>query len=141
MGKLDGKVAVVTGAASGIGRGIALAFAAAASLAGCGKERGKAPAAAAAHQVQAGIVTLQPAHNTVLSAMPGTVVAEQSVQVASRLMGYIKAIAVVEGQTVKAGDILFVIDPRPYQAAVAKAEAKPRPKILSTSIRRYRTIA
>jgi len=28
-----------------------------------------------------------------------------------------------DGQSVKAGDILFVIDPRPYEAAVARAEA------------------
>src|ERR1700761_7789926 len=37
--------------------------------------------------------------------------------------GRITEIRFKDGQTVHAGDILFVIDPRPYEAAVAKAEA------------------
>jgi multidrug efflux system membrane fusion protein len=37
--------------------------------------------------------------------------------------GRITEIRFKDGQTVKAGDVLFVIDPRPYQAAAAKAAA------------------
>jgi multidrug efflux system membrane fusion protein len=37
--------------------------------------------------------------------------------------GRITEIRFKDGQTVHAGDVLFVIDPRPYEAAVAKAEA------------------
>ncbi len=37
------------------------------------------------------------------------------------MTGRITEIRFKDGQEVKAGDVLFVIDPRPYQAAVAKA--------------------
>jgi multidrug efflux system membrane fusion protein len=37
--------------------------------------------------------------------------------------GRITEVMFEDGQTVKAGDVLFVIDPRPYEAAVARAEA------------------
>jgi multidrug efflux system membrane fusion protein len=37
--------------------------------------------------------------------------------------GRITAVKFEDGQSVKAGDVLFVIDPRPYEAAVARAKA------------------
>jgi multidrug efflux system membrane fusion protein len=40
-----------------------------------------------------------------------------------QVSGRITEIRFQDGQTVKAGDVLFVIDPRPFQAAVAKAAA------------------
>lgn len=40
-----------------------------------------------------------------------------------QVSGRITDIRFKDGQTVKAGDVLFVIDPRPFQAAVAKAAA------------------
>lgn len=95
-------------------------FAIAISLAGCGGHE-KETQATATHTVEAGIMTVQPAEGTIYSAMPGTVVAQQSVQVASRLMGYIKNIAVVEGQAVKAGQRLFTIDPMDIEGGVAQA--------------------
>ncbi|HQA46693.1 MAG TPA: efflux RND transporter periplasmic adaptor subunit [Phycisphaerae bacterium] len=47
----------------------------------------------------------------------------QSVQVKSRVDGHLTEIHITEGQNVKAGDLLFTIDPRPFQAAVHLAEA------------------
>jgi multidrug efflux system membrane fusion protein len=44
-------------------------------------------------------------------------------EIRPEVSGRITEIRFKDGQDVKAGDILFVIDPRPYQAAVAKAEA------------------
>jgi len=41
----------------------------------------------------------------------------------SRVQGAVSEIHFVDGQGVKAGDLLFVIDPRPFQAAVHQAEA------------------
>jgi len=52
--------------------------------------------------------------------------ATQSVQVKSRVAGYIQAIRFEDGATVKKGDLLFSIDPRPYKAAVDQAEATVR---------------
>ena len=44
-------------------------------------------------------------------------------EIRPEVSGRITEIRFEDGQTVKAGDILLVIDPRPYEAAVARAEA------------------
>jgi membrane fusion protein, multidrug efflux system len=54
----------------------------------------------------------------------GTVLANTAVQVTARVQGVIVAAPFREGQTVKAGDLLFEIDPRPYEAALAQARAQ-----------------
>jgi multidrug efflux system membrane fusion protein len=46
-----------------------------------------------------------------------------SADVRPEVAGRITEIRFKDGQTVHAGDVLFVIDPRPYEAAVAKAKA------------------
>ncbi|HET8696623.1 MAG TPA: biotin/lipoyl-binding protein, partial [Gammaproteobacteria bacterium] len=53
----------------------------------------------------------------------GTVLANATVQVTARVGGVIDAAYFREGQRVKAGDLLFQIDPRPYEAALAQARA------------------
>ncbi|HZS81289.1 MAG TPA: efflux RND transporter periplasmic adaptor subunit [Stellaceae bacterium] len=53
----------------------------------------------------------------------GTVQANNTVAVKSRVDGQIQQVFFKEGQEVKAGDRLFQIDPRPYQAALDQAEA------------------
>ena len=53
----------------------------------------------------------------------GTIVANATVQITSRVDGQLDSAAFVEGQTVKAGDILFRLDPKPFQAALAQANA------------------
>jgi multidrug efflux system membrane fusion protein len=53
----------------------------------------------------------------------GTVVPNTTVQVAARVQGLIDSTNFTEGQLVKKGDLLFVIDPRPYQAAYDNAVA------------------
>jgi multidrug efflux system membrane fusion protein len=54
----------------------------------------------------------------------GTVQAFNTVLVRSRVDGEITRIAFQEGQTVREGDILAIIDQRPYQAALDQALAK-----------------
>lgn len=49
--------------------------------------------------------------------------AVNTVQIRSQVEGYLENIAFVEGSTVRKGQLLFRIDPREYQAAVAKAQA------------------
>lgn len=46
------------------------------------------------------------------------------VEVRSRVSGYLQSIGFDDGQIVKKGDLLFVIDPRPFQAANASARAQ-----------------
>jgi multidrug efflux system membrane fusion protein len=53
----------------------------------------------------------------------GSVEAFNTVSVKSRVDGHIVQIAFTEGQLVHAGDLLVQIDPRPYQAQLAQAEA------------------
>jgi multidrug efflux system membrane fusion protein len=54
----------------------------------------------------------------------GQVQAENTVTVRTRVDGQIVKIAFDEGQTVKAGDLLAQVDPRPFQAALDQAKAK-----------------
>jgi len=49
--------------------------------------------------------------------------AVDAVDVRPRVSGFIQKVAFTEGAIVHGGDVLFVIDPRPYQAEVARAEA------------------
>jgi membrane fusion protein, multidrug efflux system len=53
----------------------------------------------------------------------GRVQAVEHVEVRPRISGTIDVIHFREGQMVRAGDLLFTIDPRPYQAELARVEA------------------
>jgi len=54
----------------------------------------------------------------------GRIAATDAVDVRPRVSGYIDRIAFKDGDEVKAGDLLFVIDPRPYRAAYDSAVAQ-----------------
>ncbi len=54
----------------------------------------------------------------------GNVEALQTVAVQARVAGEIDRVVFREGQDVQPGDLLFTIDPRPYEAAVAEAQAR-----------------
>lgn len=49
--------------------------------------------------------------------------AQQAVVVQARVSGYLDEIHFQDGQMVKAGDLLFTIDPRPFKLAVQRAQA------------------
>jgi len=53
----------------------------------------------------------------------GNVEAFSTVALKARVDGQIVAVNFTEGQEVKKGDVLFRVDPRPYQAALRQAEA------------------
>jgi len=50
--------------------------------------------------------------------------AKDSVEIRARVSGYLTEIHFTDGQIVKQGDLLFVIDPRPYEATLAAAQAQ-----------------
>jgi len=53
----------------------------------------------------------------------GTVEPSSTVQVKSQISGELLSVHFVEGGDIKKGDLLFTIDPRPYQEALKQAEA------------------
>ena len=55
---------------------------------------------------------------------PGRVVAIENVEIRPRVGGYIDSVKFKEGDEVKKGDVLFVIDRRPFQAQASRAEAE-----------------
>jgi multidrug efflux system membrane fusion protein len=56
----------------------------------------------------------------------GTVMASDVVEVTARVQGTLERATFKEGQFVKKGDLLFQIDPRPFQAVLAQVEATHR---------------
>ena len=50
--------------------------------------------------------------------------AVEMVELRARVTGYLDKVHFKDGQMVEKGDLLFEIDPRPYEAAVARAEAE-----------------
>src|SRR5882724_2202793 len=54
----------------------------------------------------------------------GRFVAVATVEVRARVSGFIDSIHFKDGQVVKQGDLLFIIDPRPYRLAVDQAKAE-----------------
>ena len=104
-----------------IPRLLPLALLAASLLAGCGgHDEAKQPAARVMRaQVGAAALVRTPAYY----ATPATLVAEHQVRVASRLMGTIRSIDVVEGQQVGVGQKLFSVDPVDVQGQVEQTRA------------------
>src|ERR1700693_4124415 len=76
--------------------------------------------------MQAPQVTVAPAIERVVAdwdEFTGHFEAVNSVEVRPRVGGFLQRVGFVEGAIVQQGDVLFVIDQRPYQAEVARAEA------------------
>ncbi|WP_454727009.1 MULTISPECIES: efflux RND transporter periplasmic adaptor subunit [Cupriavidus] len=103
-----------------------MALAAAATVAGvaglAGTEtRAAQPSAPPPTEVQVQSVT--PENVRVWSSFSGRLKAVDEAQVRPEVSGRIVEVRIKDGQTVRAGDVMFVIDPRTYEAAVAKAKA------------------
>src|SRR5215470_11024460 len=54
----------------------------------------------------------------------GRVVSPESVNIQPQVSGRVTEVHFVEGQDVKKGDLLFVIDPRPFQAQLEQSQAQ-----------------
>jgi membrane fusion protein, multidrug efflux system len=95
------------------------AVSAAISLAGCKQSPDKKSFSPAAVEVAA--VVPRPIHLS--DEFNGRVASINSVDVRARVTGYVDNVAYREGDSVKRGDLLFVIDPRPYRDALDSAKA------------------
>jgi membrane fusion protein, multidrug efflux system len=84
---------------------------------------GNAPAPAAPSAVSVGVAIVHARPVRIWSEFSGRMTAVDSADIRPEVNGRITEVRFRNGQSVKTGDILFVIDPRPYEAAIAKAEA------------------
>lgn len=89
---------------------------------GCGKNKNQAQ-----QQRPAPVVTVAPVERREIiewSEFTGHTAAIDNVEVRPRVSGHIEAVKFQSGQLVKEGDVLFQIDPRPYQAVFDQRAAE-----------------
>lgn len=93
------------------------------SLSGCDSATGKTAEAPAAGGPPVSAAVVVEKSITETQQFSGRLEAIEQVQIRSRVAGFITAINFKPGSQVKKGDVLFVIDPRPFQAEADRAEA------------------
>jgi RND family efflux transporter MFP subunit len=88
-------------------------------LAGCGEDNTYAPPPPAA------VTVSRPVQQTVTDyvEVTGNTQSSNSVDLVARVEGYLESIDFTDGSFVKKGDLLFVIQPKPYEANVQLAQA------------------
>lgn len=91
-------------------------------LAGCEAQSNEAAMMPPPPQVDVAAVLAEPV--TLWQSFTGRVAATETVVLRPRVSGYIQQVSFEEGALVEAGDRLFQIDPRPYQARVQAARAE-----------------
>ncbi|MDB4971652.1 MAG: efflux transporter periplasmic adaptor subunit, partial [Myxococcales bacterium] len=98
-----------------------LAVLLAVALSGCG-DKPPPPAAAAPPSV----TVAQPVKRTVTDwdEFTGRFDAVEEVQVRARVGGFVTSVEFRDGAFVKTGDLLYVIDPRPFEAVAKQAEGQ-----------------
>jgi membrane fusion protein (multidrug efflux system) len=99
------------------------AAALAGALSGCGGGSSQA-APPAPPPPEVGVVTATPARADLSTELPGRLEAFRVAQVRARAAGILQKRLFTEGSDVKAGQPLFEIDPAPYRAALASAQAQ-----------------
>jgi membrane fusion protein (multidrug efflux system) len=120
----------------------AAVLATACSLAGCQNSAGKAPQAGSP---EVAVVEINPQRVAITTELPGRTSAYLIAEVRPQVSGIIQSRLFKEGSDVKAGDVLYQIDPATYQAAWESAKAQlARAEANITSIRvraeRYREL-
>jgi membrane fusion protein, multidrug efflux system len=95
---------------------------------GCGGSGGSAQSAPPPPQVSVAQVLEKTVKDW--DEFTGRLQAVETVEIRPRVSGYIDKVAFTEGSQVKRGDLLFVIDPRPYKADADRAAA---------DVKRYKT--
>ena len=94
------------------------------ALAGCGdKNPGAQAPGSAMPPPEVAVVTVAPERLTLLAELPGRLEATRTAQVRARIAGIVLRRVFREGSEVKAGEVLFRIDPAPFQAALNSAQA------------------
>ncbi|MCM2312133.1 MAG: efflux RND transporter periplasmic adaptor subunit [Steroidobacteraceae bacterium] len=92
------------------------------ALAGCGSDKPATPAQPAA--VPAATITLQAAEVPFVAEFVGETASSQEVEIRARVEGFLETISYREGSLVNKGDVLFQMDRKPFEAALAAARAE-----------------
>lgn len=91
-------------------------------LAGCGGGEDAHSQASEPRAVQ--VLAVQPERYALTSALPGRVEPMRVAEVRARVAGIVLSRNFEEGADVKAGDVLFRIDPAPFKAALSRAQGE-----------------
>jgi membrane fusion protein (multidrug efflux system) len=97
-----------------------LAVIAAALIAGCGKKQAGPPGGPGG-PMEVGVLTIAPAPLTLTQDLPGRISAFRVAEVRARVNGIVLKRLFTEGSDVAEGQVLYEIDPAPYQAALDSA--------------------
>jgi membrane fusion protein, multidrug efflux system len=89
-------------------------------LAGCGGAKGGGPAGG---MPEVAVVTIQPERVVLTTDLPGRISAHLVAEVRPQVSGIIQNRFFTEGSDVRAGEVLYQIDPATYEAAYAGAKA------------------
>lgn len=92
------------------------------ALAGCGSQAAPNAGMPPPPEVSVANVLSKSVHQW--DEFTGRVAAVETVELRPRVSGYVQRVAYAEGQEVRKGDLLFSIDPRPYRAALDRAQAE-----------------
>src|SRR5262249_29542589 len=92
-------------------------------LGACSREKSESKAAPRPPAVPVAVAPVQQKDVPLLVQAIGTVEAFSVVSVRAQVGGELLRVHIKEGQDVRKGDLLFTIDPRPFEAAVAQAQA------------------
>ncbi|MDO4164181.1 MAG: efflux RND transporter periplasmic adaptor subunit [Bacteroides sp.] len=88
------------------------------TMTGCNKQAGKET-----EQTTYTVRMLKPEHRTLTTSYAATISGRQDVDVYAQITGKIVKVCIGEGERVKKGQPLFMIDPVPYEAALETARA------------------
>lgn len=75
------------------------------------------------NKITAEIITIQQQMLPIYATFPGMVTSTSEVQIASRVMGYVRKLRVHEGQQVQKGDLLLSLDANDVKGGIAQAKA------------------
>lgn len=93
-------------------------------LTGCEAKSQEAAASSAPPPPEVDVVDVVAQPVVLSESFTGRVEAAETVELRPRVSGYIQEVAFEEGELVEQGDLLFLIDQRPYQARIGAAQAE-----------------
>lgn len=92
--------------------------------AGCSPGKPQAPVTGGSAPAVVSVAPPESIPFTPTETLSGRIEAVESVEIRPRVSGYLTEVHFQAGQMVRKGQVLFVIDPRPFAAAVQRAEAE-----------------